>query len=53
MLCSKNNPTIEDISLTGVPDLTNGNSKDKMGRIRFWGTAAFSTKTAEPGHWGA
>ena len=35
---NKNNPTIEDISLTGVPDLTNGVLKDERRGIRFLGT---------------
>ena len=38
IICSQNNPAIEDISLTGVPDLTNGVSKDERRGIRFWGT---------------
>ena len=36
-MCSENNPAIEGISLTGVPYLTNGVSKDERQGIRFWG----------------
>ena len=34
IICSQNNPTIEDIFLTGVPYLTNGVSKDERRGIR-------------------
>ena len=37
IICSQNNPTIEDFFLTGVPYLTNGVSKDERRGIRFWG----------------
>ena len=36
-MCSQNNPTTEDISLKGSPDLTNGVSKDESGEYDFWG----------------
>ena len=37
MVCSQNDPTIEDISLTSVPYLTNRVSKYERQLIRFWG----------------
>ena len=33
---NENYPTIEDISLTGVPDLTNRDSKDKRRGNTIW-----------------
>ena len=37
IICSEKNPATEVISLTGVPYLTNGVSKDERQGIRFSG----------------